>query len=187
MGNLKGSGWLGALALIKEKAGTEGLERVKAKLSEDDRALIFGKPILPVSWLDYGAYIRCMLVADQVIGTGSKALLAEAAHFAAEKNLKGLYRFLIAISSPQGAIAKAPLIWRQYHDVGTITIVATGKGFVDVKLTDWPDIPLYHDISHGAFMETAVEIAGGRNVRHTHPTCIARGDQFCLFKFTWDE
>lgn len=187
MGKFKGSGWLAALELIKQRIGSEGLEKLKARLSEEDRKLIFGKPILAISWLDYAAYIRMMIAADQMIGIGNLAFLAEAARTEAQQNLKGMYRFLLSITSTQTALAKIPIIWKQYFDTGTITVERSGKGFVDIQITDWPDIPLHHEIPQGAYMEAAAEISGGRNPRYTHPQCIARGDAVCLLKFVWEE
>ena len=59
--------------------------------------------------------------------------------------------------------------------------------FVDFKITDWPDIPLHHEIPLGAFMEAAVIIAGGHYARCTQLQCMARGADCCLLRLVWKE
>jgi len=186
MGKMKGTGWNGNIEYLLKIAGEEGLEKVKAALSVEDRETIFSKPILPYSWIDYNVYMRFMMTADRILGNGDLSLIREATMYNARKDLTGIYKIFISFATPQVIVRNAPKVWRQYFDTGDMTVHWLGEKKVQLKLVDFSDIPLYHEIAQTDFIKEALRISGAKNVTGTHPRCIARGDEYCIYEFGWE-
>jgi hypothetical protein len=186
MGKMKGTGWKGNIDYILEVAGEEGLERVKAELSEEDRHKIFGQPILPYSWIDYNAYMRFMMLADKMLGQGDLAFFKAATMYNARKDLTGIYKIFISFASPKVILRNSAKVWHQYFDSGDMSVELMEDKKVNLKLVEFPDIPLHHDVAQTDFIKEALRISGAKNVQGTHPKCIARGDEHCIYEFTWE-
>jgi len=184
MGNLKGAGWKATCEYLIKVGGSDALDRVKAALTPEDRA-IFSKPILPITWLDYSAFMRFMLLADKVLGKGDMQIVKDASVYSAQQDLRGIYKIFISFTSPEFIIKNVGVMWRQYYDSGSITVEGKQEKSGALKLVNFPDIPLHHDADQLPYMEECLRLSGAKNVRGSHPKCIARGDDCCIFRFSW--
>jgi hypothetical protein len=184
MGNVKATRWLDCRKFFLAQFGPEGVEKVLSALSPEDQAVL-SKPILPISWINYGSYLNFIFTADKLLGKGDKALIRESAVYTANQHFKGLYRIFVSLTSPQFVGRKAAQVWRLYFDVGKAEQINEGPNSAELKLSEYPDIPLHHDLSHTPFMETILAISGAKNPKGTHPKCMARGDDHCLWQFHW--
>lgn len=126
MGNIKGTGWKGVYEYLLKVGGPEGIDKVKAALSKEDQE-IFTKPILPISWIDFGAYMRFLLTADRVLGKGDMQLIKDANIYNANNDLKGIYKMFISFISPQTILRNAGMVWSRYYDSGKLTVEWEGK------------------------------------------------------------
>ncbi len=185
MGQLKGTRFLDVKEYLALEYGQAGLERLFKALTPEDQAF-FSRPITAISWIDYGAYMRYVLKADKVLGKGDTQLITETAKYACQKQFKGIYKFFISFTTPEFVLKRVTQVWRQFHSQGTLTLDKSGPGLGVLKLVDFPDIPLYHDLSHTPYMAEILRLSSAKNVKGSHPKCIARGDDHCLFSFSWD-
>lgn len=186
MGNMKGTGWKGAFNYLVKEYGEDALDRIKENLSDEDRYTIFHQPILPTTWVDYGAYVRFMLKADQVLGSGDHRLIRAATKYNARQDLGGIYRIFISFVSPATIIKNAAKVYGRYFDTGKMSVADKNDKSMSLWLEEYPDVPRYHEIPQTSFIEEALTISGCHNAQGTHPKCMARGDSHCVYEFTWD-
>jgi hypothetical protein len=177
----KGLFWLNIQKLYK-KSGQQGvLEKALAGLSPEDQA-VFSRPILPVSWIDYGAVIRLLMA---LTGNDFNAL-RQGSRDAAMDNFKGIFKFFISLTSPGFFIKQTPLIWARYFDSGDVTMVWDNPHCVHMIVTNVEGMPKYHEHNIAPFAEEGMRLCGAKNIRSTHPKCLAFGDACCDFRFEWE-
>lgn len=184
MGKCKGTGWRGIREYFVERFGEDAVGKVLASMSGEDRGAL-SAPILNISWIHDGAFIRFLLAADRVLGQGDQQLAKESVRYEVRKSFGGIYKIFLAVSTPQFLISNAANVWRQYHDTGKVSVRTVDKKKVQVQISEYPDIPLHHEIDHGTTFEELASLCGVKNSVCTQPKCIARGDDRCLFEITW--
>lgn len=185
IGCTKGVAWNNMLRYVKENFPEGSTEKIRAAITPEDDQILFGKPILPVSWVDYQAYMRFFFMLDQVLGAGDKKMVWDISIWAAQQNLRGIYKVFLSILSPEAVIKNSDMVWKQYYNRGRLAQLWMRNRSNALKLTDFPDIPPGHEWNQLPFMEEAMRLAGAKDVRGKHTQCIARGDDHCLFEFTW--
>lgn len=95
MGNVKASRWIDCHEYFSKEYGPEGIAKIMAALEVGDRTLFEGD-ILPIKWIDYGAYLRYMFTADKVLGKGDNGLVSAASRYTARKHFTGIYKIFIS-------------------------------------------------------------------------------------------
>ncbi len=61
-----------------------------------------------------------------------------------------------------------------------------GKNKGGFKISDYPDIPINHHKTQDNYIMEVFRMTGKKNVKAFHDKCMARGDEYCLYSFTWD-
>ncbi len=185
MPNLKGTGWRSVQDYFLQQAGPAGIAKVMEALDPQDRE-IFARPILPISWIDYGAYFRYLLAADRILGRGDLEMIRAASRHAARYDLHGIYKIFISLTSPKFVIQNSARLWRQYYDAGEVTVEWRGEKSGALYLAQFADMPLHHENNHQAYMEECLRLSSCKEVRGSHPQCLARRDARCAFEFSWE-
>lgn len=176
----KGLYWMNLLEEVKEKGLQDKLKSSIASLSPEDQA-IFSKPIMAISWIDYGAMMRLLLEFH-----GGVDGLRRGSEEAAEKNFKGIFKFFISLMSPTFFVKKVPTIWSRYLDSGDVKIEWENPKHANVIVSNATGMPLHHEANIMPFLEKGLSICGARNLKSSHPKCIGRKDNCCIFKFQWE-
>jgi hypothetical protein len=185
MGKVKGSSWIAACEFINRKYGSQAVAKVVEKMDSKDIEIL-SQPILPITWLDYGTFIRFQVKADKILGLGDYRLMVEGGSEFGRASFNGIYKVFIRILTPSFVLGKAAQLWRQTMDPGELTVFKeTAKG-VELKLTGFPDMPLHHEMHQGSFIAEIARLTGIKNVKDTHPKCLARGDDHCIFQLKWE-
>jgi hypothetical protein len=184
--NIKGTGWIAMKKYFDETYGRKDLMKLKAALDEETRALFEKENVLPMTWMDYGAYMKILLTADKVLGRGDFEIVKQANYYGARQDIKGVYKIIVSLVSPKTAISAASKLIKQYYDKGTLFLENVTPKSVTIILEGVDDIPLYHDIENGSYGAEVLRMAGAKNVTVTHPQCMARGDSRCRFDVTWE-
>lgn len=185
MGKVRWINWKYAEEFVRSKAAPEQVERIFATLSEADRQELT-RPYQPDAWVDYGAHIRFLVAADRIIGRGDLALLREEGIYGGNRGLNSVYKIFMVFAKPQYLLKRTAQIWGQYYDRGSARVRDVGERTASISVTDYPDIPLHHDVENMGWMEEALKLCGCRSPRVTHPKCLARGDEECLFVAAWE-
>jgi len=183
MGKVKATRWLDAKEYLVKTYKQEGVDQVFQALDKEDQH-IFSRPIVPISWLDYSAYMRYMLTADKILGKCDHQLIARSAEYACDKQFKGIYKFFISFTKPEFVLKRVSQVWRQFHSDGELNLNSISDKAGELKLIGFPDIPKYHELSHSPYMKRIMELSSAKNVQVNHPKGMVRGDDQCLFKFT---
>ncbi len=185
MGRVKGLGFLDDLEYVEQRGSPAQLDRVKASLSDGDRGELFGRSVLPVSWVDFGASVRFLVSADQVIGHGDLALLEAAGEHTARKHLNGVYKLLLRVLDPSTIVSRAGSYWRRYHDTGDFRVEMESDRSALGFLEGYPDVPLHHERTAFGWTRAYVLHSGARDVKFEHVECAARGDRRCVTRYRW--
>jgi hypothetical protein len=186
MMTVKGTGWLGNYEYFRKRYSQEDIEKVKKALAEKDREALFGKPVLNISQVDFGANVRFLVIADEILGKGDQQLIKEAAIYNAKKDLKGVYKLFISFVSPRYIIKRSSQIWSQYYNQGEAVATYISSKKAEVKVTNAPDIPKDHAVGTIAYGEEALRISGCKNPKGKELKCIANGDTCCVIEYEWD-
>lgn len=187
MGCIKGLSWLHVWDYLSKHFSEEELEQVKKQLEPADREALFDKAIFEMSWVDMGAYVRFSNLADKLLGHGDNELIKAIEHSAVREQLKGIYRFLLPLFSWKFAVKKTSSVWRTYFNCGTIQIDSETETSITFKLTGYPDMPPDHSKFQEYYVEELMRMCGIKNPVSTHPKCVARGDDCCLYTYEWEE
>jgi len=164
MSCVKGSGVLAVYEYLASLQGPQGMEKIRAALNVDDEK-IFSQTLMPVSWVDFGYYMRMIVAADRVLGKGDFKIVADAARYNMDKNFKGLYKVLISFTNVKFAFNNAQAVWRQWFDHGKISTNWLAEKSGVVTLTDFPDMPVNHEYNLTPSIAQIIELSNGKNAK----------------------
>jgi hypothetical protein len=184
MGNVKGVAWKQSTEYLVKIGGPDVVARIIKTMGPEDQAIL-SKTILPITWLDYGAFIRFMLAADKLLGKGDYQIVRDASIYNAQKDFQGIYRIFFSLTSFKFVVTSMQKFYSQYNDPGKTSVTWDSDHSGDFTVMDYPDIPLHHELDQLPYMEECGRIAGCKNIKGTHPKCIARGDDRCIYRFIW--
>ena len=105
-----------------------------------------------------------------------------AGRFGAELGTRTVYKFILALLSPQSTLRTASAMWARVYSAGRLE-VEVGDAWGRIHLRDFP----VHDGMCGritGWFEFIGEKAR-KGTRTVHATCRARGDQECRWDFSW--
>lgn len=171
------------LNYIEETFSVDEVEKAKQVISPEDYSDLFA--VQSGKWVSMQSLINFNIAMDQLVGRGDLTMIDELALATSERNFVGLYKVFLSLLSPHEFIEKIPKIWQQQLDQGQCQVVWLGKQCAELEVTNW-EPPLYHDMLQLPYHARAITIAGGKNVRVTHPKCMARGDDKCIFHYEFD-
>lgn len=163
--HVKGTGILSTLEFIKMKFGDDAIEKIMPKLSEEEQEVLNGAIVNP-EWYPFSIYVNLTRYMDQVFGVGDLTLAKEIGLWAAEHDLKTVYRVFYKLGTPQFIIKQAGRIFSTYFDRGKLNIVESEKGRVVAELEDFPvDVhPAFLQRVCGS-MEKMLLLSGGNEPR----------------------
>ena len=183
--NVKGSAIISTLEYIKDKYGDAILEKIKAKLSQEERDIVEGAIVQP-TWYPFSIYINLTKYMDMICGVGDLTLAKEIGRWAADHDLKTIYRVFYMLGSPQFIIKKASSVFATYFDEGSFNVVSEGKGQVTVELVDFPveaDLVFIQRIT--GFMEKTLELSGGKEPKAWGIVREEEGKRKIIFNAFW--
>ncbi len=183
--NIKGGSILDSINYINEKFSKADIENAKQALSASDRAALFERTIMSISLVTFESVINYMTMLDKQTGKSDLALLKEIAQVTSARNFKGIYKIFMSLLSPQRIINKVPNIWKQQLDQGDCRVIWESEHEGNIEVTNW-EAPRNHELLQIPYYIKALTIAGGKNANVTHPECIARGDEACIFHYEFE-
>lgn len=170
---------------VLQRGGEGAFQRILEQLGPEDRALA-AKTVLHNEWLDCGLWWKLLMTADRVLGKGDLQLIREIGAFDARESLNGVYRVFLSFLQPAHILVRAPLMWRQYYDTGRMVAVNITDKRAEMRLVEFPGLPVNHEIELIGWMEAALSMTGRAGCKVTHPgRCLAKGDPYCEFIATW--
>jgi predicted hydrocarbon binding protein len=179
-----------ALAFVNHQGGAFHLARVLERLSPDDRAVLGvdgsegARPVGADDWIPFVVQARLLRAIDAVLGRGDLTLLPEVGRFMANRDIPSLFRPLLRAGKTGWIITVATRVWRMYHSHGAWD-VHRAKESVLATLVDHPEVDEAFCATFLGWLEGALEVSGGVDVRGEHVVCAARGARNCVFTVSW--
>jgi hypothetical protein len=173
------------LTYVREARGEQAVERVLARLSEDDR-LILGGMILPFVWYPFATNARLdQAIADEfAMGDRIFFLLGEAS---AQHNLQShSQKSHMREKNPHALLKQTSAIYQVYYDTGHRTYERVGDGRAVLRTIDSESFSVEDCLTVVGWHQTAIELCGGRNVAVKETQCRARGATICEYACEWE-
>ena len=181
---VKGTLFLARMKFLRAR-GKEQCDLVLARLPSADRTLLEGV-LLPSSWYPAELLARLEAAIAAVLARGDrKVLFAELGRFSADVNLRGVQRPYLREGDPHHILSCVPRMYLSQHGSGVRTYRKTGDkaaAITSVCESPSPD----ECLTAIGWLQRAVELSGGRDVKVTEPRCRARGAEECEYVVTWD-
>jgi uncharacterized protein (TIGR02265 family) len=182
-GNVKGAAIQSRLEFVRDRGGEPAVQRVLARLSEDDRKAC--AHVMPGMWYPFDLNDRLdeAIAAETGIGDGVFLLMGEKS---AVHNLGAVHRAFIDQRDPHGLLRRSAQIYQTYYDIGHRTYERLGDK--KAKLTTWESATMSkHDcLTVVGWHRKAIEMCGGSKVRVTETKCRAEGAEVCEYICEWE-
>jgi hypothetical protein len=184
MAQVKGTAVIASLRFVREQFGEEGLERVLAALPDEDRSA-FDANLLASSWYPMPALLHFMEETQKQFEAQEPEVLRKMGRRSADYGLTTVYKIFFKVGSPEFIVRKASRVFGSYYDTGEMVQVENAPGRAVVELKGFAGAPQYCARIFG-WMERTMVLAGARNLKSSHSSCVHRGDQVCRFEGNWE-
>ena len=180
---VKGGPLLSRLAFVREHRGEEGVKKVLARLSEEDRSVC--SQLLTGGWYPFALNERLdeAIAAEMAMGEKVFLLMGEKS---AEQNLSGAHKALLSPGDPHGLLRRTPQIYQMYYDAGRRTYEAAGEKKAILRTYDAPTFSRHDCLTVVGWHHKAIEMCGGKDVRVRETKCRAKGAEFCEYVCEWE-
>jgi hypothetical protein len=169
------------VSYVRRELTPEQYKAVLASLPPDQARLLSGE-LLASELVPLPVVNTFTKAAAGQKGQGVEAFAHGAGRFGADLGLKTVYKFIMALLSPQSVLRAAPMMWKKVYDSGTI-LVETGDTDATIRVRDFLADPAGCGRITGWFEVIAERSTKGSRTRHV--TCKARGDAECAWEFHW--
>ena len=123
--------------------------------------------------------------ACELFFNGSKRGAWGCGRYSAEYGLKGLYKVLVKLSSPQILIKKAGPIINSYYKPSSIEVADYGNNFVILHITEFPEMDKMIEYRMAGWMERALEICGCKHISIKINKSLTENDPYTEYLITW--
>ena len=182
---VKGEAILSRPLFILKKIGSKGYNRWLDCISPEAKK-VYSKPINKNDWFPLKKImIEPTKKCCEMFFNNSNRAAWECGRYSAEYGLKGIYKVLVKLATPQILIKKAGPILTSYYKPSSLEIVESGKNYVVVRITDFSEMDKIIEYRIGGWMERAIEICGCTNVTINITNSLAENDPFTEYKVSW--
>jgi uncharacterized protein (TIGR02265 family) len=183
--SIKGSVLRTRLALVEDIAPGDGLKRVFARLTEQERDVLTS--LLPSAWYPFDLGRRLDDAIVQELGGGRPEFFEKLGEASAEKNLGagGVHRRFLVPGDPHAFLAKTPLIYSYYYDEGRRDYERTGEKEAVLTTHDAETFSAPDCLTVVGWYRRALEMCGAASPRVVEEECRARGGAVCRYRLRW--
>jgi hypothetical protein len=184
MAQVKGIAVASCLRFVRDRYGEEGLQRLKAALRPEHRAMVDGH-VLPHAWAPFELILDLNVEADRLFGAGDLQLCLELGRAAANASLPTIFKLFYRLGSPSLLLDKAPKLWSAHYDSGRLVIVANAERNARLRIEEFDTPHRAQCLAVMGWALEAIEMSGAR-VREAEETlCRTRGDPCCEYAASW--
>ncbi|HXK11573.1 MAG TPA: DUF2378 family protein [Vicinamibacteria bacterium] len=185
MVNVKGSVLRTRLALVRDLAPDDGLDRVLGRLPAKEREQLGS--LLPSAWYPFELGKRLDEAIVQELGGGRTEFFEKLGEASAEKNLGagGVHRSLLVPGDPQAFLAKTPLIYSYYYDGGRRDYEKTGENEAVLTTRDAETFSAPDCLTVVGWYRRALEMCGAVSPEVVEEECRAKGGAVCRYRLSW--
>ena len=176
---------LARMSYLRRKAPIGAIDRVLARLSAADQALLHGSITESESYPFEVNQRLDEAIAKEVSPGNPDAVFLDMGRVSAEANLLGTQRSLITKGDCHRFLSQAPEIYRLYYDVGRRAYLKVDEHTGLVRTFDAENVTREDCLTVAGWYARALELCGGCEVRVTDDRCRVRGDTFCEYRCEW--
>jgi hypothetical protein len=181
---IKGNILISRLDFVKQNYGQQGLEQILAALPAEDQTLLKGL-VSNVGWYPFDVGKRLDQAIVTVLGKGDLRIFEEIGAASARQNLSTVHKLSLEPGKPQAFMAKTPVIYRLYYDVGRREYESTGPNSGVMTTYDAETFSSADCMTIIGWYKQALEMCGASKVVMTEETCRAKGGEFCRYRVSW--
>jgi hypothetical protein len=182
---IKGNILISRRDFVKEAYGDKGWEDVLRVLPEADRETLRGM-ISNLGWYPFEVGKLLDEAIVRVVGKGDLKIFEQIGAASAQQNLSTVHKLSIAAGDPQAFMAKTPVIYKLYYDLGRREYEATGPNSGVVTTYDAETFSTADCMTVIGWFKHALAMCGAKKVVMTEDSCRASGAEFCRYKVHWD-
>lgn len=182
---VKGEALISIPLFILKKFGKKGYDHWFNILPAPAKK-IYQSPISKTDWfpLKYALVDPTMLMCKAFFNNSLMGAW-ECGRYSAEYGLKGIYKVLVKMSSPQILIKKAGPILLNYYRPSALEITESSSKHVVVRITEFPDMNKVVEYRIAGWMERALEICGCLYVTVKITKSLSDNDPYTEYNITW--
>ncbi len=186
IGDVKGI-LLGARMKFLQGQGAEAKERVLAKLSQADKAILAGV-LLPNTWYAGELLARLETAVADVLVRGSRSqLFLEMGRYSAQTNLSasGTQRAYMRVGDVQFFLSHVPRMYTFAHAAGRRVYEKTGADSAVIHAFEAGHANAEDCLTTVGWLERGIELSGAKGVRVVETQCRAKGAAHCAYRCEW--
>jgi hypothetical protein len=180
---VKGGVLQSRLSFVEKHGGKAGLERVLARLTPGDRAVLAG--LLPSAWYPFVVGQRLDAAIFAELGGGRPDFFLRLGAASADKNLGGVHRAFLRPGDAHGFLAQTPEIYSFYYDQGRRTYEPVGEHEAVLVTHDAETFSEADCLTVVGWHRRALEMCGVGGVEVVEEECRARGGAVCRYRVRW--
>jgi hypothetical protein len=182
---IKGNILISRREFVKKAYGEKGWEDVLLALPDSDRGTLKGM-ISNLGWYPFEVGKLLDQAIVRVLGRGDLMIFEQIGAASALQNLSTVHKLSVVPGDPQAFMAKTPVIYRLYYDLGRREYQATGTNSGVVTTYDAETISTADCMTVIGWYKQALAMCGAKNVVIMEDSCRARGAEFCRYQVRWD-
>ena len=182
---VKGEALITIPLYILKKFGSKGYEKWFTALSPA-ASKIYDSPINKSDWFPLQtALVEPTLIMCDLLFNKSARGAWECGRFSADYGLKGIYKVLVKLSTPQILIKKAGPILVNYYRPGQIEVADVDSNHVVIRITEFAEMSRVIEYRISGWMERALEICGCNHVTVNLTKSLTDCNACSEFSISW--
>ena len=182
-GSVKAGAIQSRIEFVKEHGGESAVQRVLARLSEEDRKEC--SHLLTAGWYPFELKERLGEAIAAELGMGDGVFLQMGEKSAAH-NLATAHKVFVTNRDPHGLLKRAGQIYQAYYDSGRREYENAGPRRAILRTFESSTFSKHDCLSVIGWHRKAIEMCGGKNVHITETKCRARGAEICEYVCEWE-
>ena len=170
------------MEFVREHRGAEGVERVLARLQEEDRVAC--RQILTGGWYSFALSERVDRAIADEMGMGDRVFLLMGEKSAIH-NLGKSHKAFVTDKDPHGLLKRTAQIYQAYYDTGRRTYERLSDTKAVLRTYDSETYSASDCLTVVGWHRKALEMCGGTDVRVVETKCRARGSEVCEYVCEW--
>jgi hypothetical protein len=161
---IKGGAYAGHLAYVAEKI-SGGIDAMLGAIVDPALAQFFRQTFLAASYYDLFPLVSAGHVCAKLIGTTFENFVRVRSGYQAERDVRGIYKMLVKLTSPEAVALRLPRLVAQYVDFGTAEAHVLAPGHVAATQTGTPRaVARWFQLVHDAYYTVLLPMTGAKNV-----------------------
>ena len=185
MQQIKGSVLKSRMSYVEEQAGADGVARVLAALTPEDRSTL--SRILTVQWYPFEISRRLDDAIVKTLGEGRPEFFERLGAASAKRNLATVHQGFLSPGRPHDFLGKAPQIYRMYYETGRREYHQTGERSGELTTHDAETFSAPDCLTVVGWYRQALAMCGVPDARISEVECRATGGSVCRYRIEWGE